>query len=642
MAVSNVELKVDGRSATRELNRVNAAVGRLQGAVGGLVAGFGAFQALKFAVIKTAELERQTKSLQVLTGSLEDAKSIIKELQDFGAVTPFTSAELIETSKRLKAFGVETNKLVDTTKRLGDVAGATGADLDGIATAYGQIQAKGKLQTEELLQLQERGVDLSSTLRREYNLTGEEFSKALEKGQISAEAVEFALKELTDTGGQYANGAIAQSDTLSGKFSTLQDNVGRFAAAIGEILSPALKGILDQINDLIGGFNVLFEMGGVEKSLREVGVLDDIVRKQVYDEAFKEAERLSGLGRVAKADVGTKALEIYQESLKGMAVEAGLIKPKIAGTAIKLPELTKTTTSNTKTKSAASTAKEAERAARAAQRQAEAIARSRLDSEQLIERLQMQVAIEQEINPIKKIQLQNALEQLEIQQRYGNLIASEEDAITRINLKQAQSLEFAATEAKQFAELVELIERAGDKMGSFLREKVDANTVADKLDGLYKSIGNSIQTGIVDSLTAAVEGTKSLAEVASDTLKSLASILLKFGLQTFLGGLGGGDPTNIFTKLFGGGKASGGTVKGGTSYLVGERGPELFTPGRSGSIAPNNSLGGATNIVVNVDASNANAKGGSAQSKQLGKAIGLAVQAELVKQKRPGGLLASR
>jgi len=114
---------------------------------------------------------------------------------------------------------------------------------------------------------------------------------------------------------------------------------------------------------------------------------------------------------------------------------------------------------------------------------------------------------------------------------------------------------------------------------------------------------------------------------------------LKFGLQTFLGGLGGNDGVGFFSKLFGGGKASGGTVKGGTSYLVGERGPELFTPGRSGSIAPNNSMGGA-NVTVNVDASGSRAQGDNANASQLGKAIGAAVQAELIKQQRPGGLLA--
>jgi hypothetical protein len=184
------------------------------------------------------------------------------------------------------------------------------------------------------------------------------------------------------------------------------------------------------------------------------------------------------------------------------------------------------------------------------------------------------------------------------------------------------------------------------KENDVLKDRIETMTELDKkqkeaaenMDRLYSSIGQTITSGIVDSLTAAVEGTKSLAEVASDTLRSLANIMLKFGLQTFLGGLGGEG--SFFSKLFGGGKAAGGTVKGGKSYLVGERGPELFTPGRTGSIAPNSSMGGA-NVIVNVDASGTNAQGDGAGAKQLGAAIGAAVQAELIKQKRPGGLLAN-
>ena len=101
-----------------------------------------------------------------------------------------------------------------------------------------------------------------------------------------------------------------------------------------------------------------------------------------------------------------------------------------------------------------------------------------------------------------------------------------------------------------------------------------------------------------------------------------------------LGGAGG-----FLGKLFGGGKESGGTVQGGRSYVVGERGPELFTPGRTGSIAPSGSFGGS-NIVVNVDASGSSVEGDADQAAQLGKMLGAAVQAELVRQKRPGGLLA--
>ena len=220
----------------------------LAAAAGRLIAAYAGIESVRFVFGKAAELQSQTRSLEVLTGSADRAKQIVEELQQLGAVTPFTSTELIDTAKRLQAFGVETERVVDITKRLADVSGATGAELAGLATAYGQVQAKGRLQGEELLQFQERGVALQEVLRKEYGLTGTEFQKALEKGQISAEAVEYALKKLTDTGGKYANGAIAQSDTLNGRLSTLQDNVDGVAREVGKVLTPALIGILQQLN----------------------------------------------------------------------------------------------------------------------------------------------------------------------------------------------------------------------------------------------------------------------------------------------------------------------------------------------------------------------------------------------------------
>ena len=53
-------------------------------------------------------------------------------------------------------------------------------------------------------------------------------------------------------------------------------------------------------------------------------------------------------------------------------------------------------------------------------------------------------------------------------------------------------------------------------------------------------------------------------------------------------------------------RAMGGPVAGGSTYLVGERGPELFTPGTSGMITPNNALGGSTSITVNVNGGDPN------------------------------------
>ena len=319
MAEANVRLRVDGRDAVNQLNRVNKAAGTLKGTVGKLVGAFAGIQAAKFVFFKTAELEKQARSLKVLTGSLGNAQKIIKELQQFGAVTPFTSAELIETAKRLKAFGFETEKIVDVTKRLGDIAGATGADLGGIATAFGQIQAKGRLQGEELLQLQERGVDLQGTLRKEYDLTAEEFQKALSKGRIGADAVNFALEKLTNTGGKYADGAIAQSDTLSGKLSTLQDGVDTLARRLGQVLSPVLKGVFDQAIETLDVINRVLAAGRAGSFNRAVGGIGSSITfgatSKAADDVEKFLEQVSSQKNKAGIEQNIQALNQLSNAL---------------------------------------------------------------------------------------------------------------------------------------------------------------------------------------------------------------------------------------------------------------------------------------------------------------------------------------
>ena len=158
----------------------------------------------------------------------------------------------------------------------------------------------------------------------------------------------------------------------------------------------------------------------------------------------------------------------------------------------------------------------------------------------------------------------------------------------------------------------------------------------------YQGIADTIANGVVDALKGAVDGTKTLAESASNLLNSLANDLLMVAKNMLLfGSMGGGltKGSGLLGSLFGGFMADGGTATGGRSFIVGERGPELFTPGRTGSVTPNSALGGS-NIVVNVDASGSNVEGDSDEAGQLGKLLGAAVQAELIKQKRPGGLLA--
>jgi tape measure domain-containing protein len=665
-AVANVAINVDSRGAVGKLREVvnrskevSAAVDRMNGnvgkssrqfknagvaasqasagfsklgkAIGGIVTAAAAFQALKFTIVKTAELETQTRSLKVLTGSLESAQSIIKQLQDIGAVTPFTSTELIDTAKRLRAFGVETDKLVDTTRRLGDVAGATGADLGGIATAFGQIQAKGRLQGEELLQLQERGIDLQSELQRMYGMTGEEFRKALEKGKFSAEAVDVALQNLTNTGGKYANGAIAQSDTLAGKFSTLQDGITRTAQAIGQVLSPALQTILTQAIGVVNSINNALAAG---RRIQQFGI-DASKRNELFKQAGKEAEEIARLRGGGKIDPGVFTQlrdERFKDLIEAYGYETGQIQVETKVPTLETPSVPELLGGGGANRNGA-----------AGGGGAAAQLKEQKDLSDAIYALELKRQdIRFQNNELLKIQVDKELE-------FQKILESEmkpRERLVALQNAENNAIEKAAQLMAPMIEGVEELQNGATAAGkAFAQLYIDADNAklaekAKELDNLYRSIGDTITTSIVDSLTAAVEGTKSLAEVASNTLRSIANILLKFGLNTLTSGLAGDDGVGFFSKLFGGGRASGGTVRGGTSYLVGERGPELFTPNRSGSIAPNGSMGGAT-VVVNVDASGTQAQGNNQNAKQLGQAIGAAVQAELIKQKRPGGLLAS-
>jgi TP901 family phage tail tape measure protein len=105
--------------------------------------------------------------------------------------------------------------------------------------------------------------------------------------------------------------------------------------------------------------------------------------------------------------------------------------------------------------------------------------------------------------------------------------------------------------------------------------------------------------------------------------------------------MGGGGIEGITMGTFGGAMAKGGPVSSGQTYMVGERGPELFVPGRSGTIVANDKMGGgSTNVIVNVDAKGSSVEGNEQGANQLGRVISAAVQSELIKQQRPGGILA--
>jgi tape measure domain-containing protein len=640
--VANVAINVDSRQAVTKLRQVQSqsqaterAVGNLGAAVGKLAAALGVIQAARFVFVKTAELESQARSLQVLTGSAEKAGQIIKELQQLGAVTPFTSSELIDSAKRLQAFGVETNKVVETTRRLADVSGATGAELQGLVTAYGQVQAKGRLQGEELLQFQERGVALQQELRKQYNLSGEEFQDALSKGKISAEAVEFAIQSLTNAGGKYANGAIAQSDTLNGRFSTLQDGIEGLARTIGTALTPAIKAVLNEAIFAINTINQLLNTGARAKSFG----LDQRGRKQILDQAQQEAQDIVNTRRIRDPFERNRqfqelAAQRERDLIEAFGIRTGQVKPQVTAPQGQraLPPLGAGTAGKGRT-GKTDAEKAAEKAAREAEKLAQEIQRSlelgdRLGTEfsrQVLllgeaseieqKRLQIQFDYEdraKQIAELKNTEQQTNLSQLNDEIRRLEIIDLQTEVLKKqleeyYKLAGLKAGDMLPGGAGAFRTDIDLMPGAGEQQMAKYREELEAltNPINMAVTGA-NAIGDAFGTAFQDIAT----GAKSTQEALADAFKSIGSAFINMAteiiakqmamivFQTILKALGGGGG-GLFSgagpvampgagvgggaSMFGAGApsffAEGGFVTGPTNALIGEGGePEYVIP----------------------------------------------------------------
>ena len=211
-------------------------------------------------------------------------------------------------------------------------------------------------------------------------------------------------------------------------------------------------------------------------------------------------------------------------------------------------------------------------------------------------------------------------------------------SVTNRNLFLQESLQLGTREAEIQEKLREL-DRQAKKQGIEILDterKRFENSLRlqqelERVNSLYQGIADTVQSGLVDAIEGAINGTKTLGDVARSVFGAIQRQLINFAATSFLRAIPG----------IGGFFANGGVTKPNKSYIVGERGPELFTPGVTGRVTPNHEMGGgSTTVVVNVDASGSSVQGDEEEGRALGVALSVAIETELIKQKRPGGLLA--
>ena len=200
------------------------------------------------------------------------------------------------------------------------------------------------------------------------------------------------------------------------------------------------------------------------------------------------------------------------------------------------------------------------------------------------------------------------------------------------NLENELQLLIKENEKLSSDELDKKIEKL--KIARDTQQQVVENTKA--LIDPFRQISSIIAQDIGDGIRGLIKGTETLGGLLNNVMNKLTDAFINMAIFGNFGGTferGSGLLGSIF-------KANGGAVKGGGSYVVGERGPEVFSPGVSGTITPNHALGGSTTVVVNVDASGTEVQGDEEQGRELGRLISAAVQSEIIQQKRPGGILA--
>jgi tape measure domain-containing protein len=204
------------------------------------------------AIQLSEQLNMARLSFTTMLGSAEKAGDFLKQLQAFAASTPFEFPDLVQAAKRMTAMGFEASQVIPTLRTIGDAVAALGGGkdvIDGVTTALGQMQAKGKVSAEEMNQLAERGIPAWKLLADNIGVSIPEAMKLAEQGAIkAADAIPAILEGMNEKfGGQMQQA----SQTLTGVWSNFKDTVSITLADVGNILAPVLKNIVELATPLL-------------------------------------------------------------------------------------------------------------------------------------------------------------------------------------------------------------------------------------------------------------------------------------------------------------------------------------------------------------------------------------------------------
>ena len=620
------------RDLEANANRLGRTMGGLRGAVGKAVVGFAAFKSIQGG-IERIESERKLRLLSREFGEIEHVQAAAgRAAKRFGLSQTEANQALGKIYARLRPVGIGLADIESTFNGFNTaakLAGATAGESAGAFLQLSQALGSGYLRGQELNSVLEQAPLIGIAIAKEMGVAVGELKNLGAEGKITSATVIKALKRIETEGADKLKEAMGGPGQAVKNFqnaiedlqvAVTKDAMPQLTTAFSELavaikeLAPALR-IVGQI-----AAQVFSYIGGLAK--RTTDMLSGSKRAQAEIQASAQGqqltrERFGVLGMFSpeaqafRSQVEKNFMFNFdaQQRMASEAAAAATNLPSLPFTPLPEGASSKDGKGKKKTKSP-------------------------LERQQEL----LQDILREEENR------RFLLTQTNEKQRVGaEYLVQTQDIQRDLNLLSEDKVKLALDEAKgtYLAQLAVIDKKAEEKAAADAKLKAlkAEQAEAQRLQQIYGQIGSTISSGVVGMLEAAFDSTKSLADAALNMLQNLANQLLQVAVNSTLFGVFGGG--SFGASLFGGLPrfADGGSISGGKPAIVGERGPELFMPGRSGSIVPNDALGG-NHITVNVDASGSSVEGSADQAGQLGKAIGLAVQQELLKQKRPGGLLA--
>ncbi len=691
MAQANVKLTVDASQATRALKGVQQQSSGLQRAFGGLKAailGVGVTALGRQAILTSANFEKLNVRLGLLTkasGTFAKSQEIAAEAQKLFGLSATEALEgITNITARLQPLGVGVEDIRTTFIGFNTAAKLAGASAMESSNAFRQLAqalGSGRLQGDEFRSIAEQVPTILAPIAAELGVTIGELKKFASEGKLTSDVVIRALKKVELDGADSLKALLENDPTQV--FKNLGNEAENLSRAFGDQLAPAVLPViraLTKVTEAITNFvksgagQVTLIFTAIAVAAKGVAIITPVIIGQLATLAtsFQVAAINSALASTGLKGVAASSFlaagGITKATIALSALKIALIKTGIGAAIVILGTLAAKFIDNK------NSAQEAADAAKAFDDNIKGITETAPQTEAALNSLTIankefelsnlgtnrndagrRKALERELEILKErsIILQGEKErdaQLALDKAFNDQTIALLKNISAMEAKLAGKEEEFNMEQR----INELKERFGEldaqqiidliKQEELLKKKVEQMTrqeeIAKKINGAFKQIGEDIGTGITDALVGAIEGTRTLGEAAKSIINDLASSLLRLGINMALTGLFGGTKVGKFL-----GFANGGRPPVGKPSIVGERGPEIFVPRSAGTIIPNNKIGGSggivNNINVNVSAEGMQSNANEDRGKELGVALASAIQSELIKQKRPGGLLAT-